>query len=81
MIGRVFQSTFPCFDAVFIFIFITISHIKMLGKLPHTISGKKLLCATTISSHYHRRQCMLIENPIRLYTGRMLMEITKFLSA
>lgn len=54
----------------------------MLGKLLHrVISGKKALCATTISTHYHQAQCILMENPISLYEGRMLMGITKSLSA
>lgn len=56
--------------------------MKMLGKLlHHAISGKKPFCATTISTHYHQTQCILMENPISLYAGRMLMGITKFLSA
>lgn len=54
--------------------------MKMPEKLPrHVISGKKLLCATTISTHYQQIHSFLMENPISLYVGRMVMGITKIL--
>lgn len=54
--------------------------MKMLGKLLHrVISGKKPLCATTISTHYHQSQCILMENPINLYTEGMLIGHHKIL--
>lgn len=48
--------------------------------LPHDF-GQNPLCAVTISAHCQQAHCVLMENPISLHEDRMLMGITKYLSA